>query len=98
MSTIKVLSSTLFFSLTWLALAWAMAKMIGGLAPLVALLTCPLLAFAALVFFERVNAVAAAARAFLAFILRRSTYDRLRQERQAIHDEIIALARLIANQ
>ncbi|HYT05685.1 MAG TPA: 1-acyl-sn-glycerol-3-phosphate acyltransferase [Gemmatimonadales bacterium] len=95
LASVKVLAAMLLFPVTWAALTVG-AWLWRGVAPaLLALLLAPLTAYAALLFFERLDRVIGAARAFGLFAFRRRAFLRLVAERRAIQEEIVMLGREI---
>jgi len=90
-ATIKVLGSLLFFPLTWAAAATAAGLLLHWPAALAALALAPACAYAALLFWERVDRLIAGARSLGLFLFRRRGWARLCAEREAIRQEIIAV-------
>ncbi|HEV2749317.1 MAG TPA: 1-acyl-sn-glycerol-3-phosphate acyltransferase [Gemmatimonadales bacterium] len=95
LASIKVLAAMLLFPLTWSIAAVAMGLRLGVEAGVVTLVVAPLLAYAALVFFERLDRIIGGARALGLFTFRRWAFLRLLAERHAIREEIIALGRSV---
>lgn len=90
-STTKIISAMLLFPLTWLAIAIAAFRFGGWLLGLVPLLLLPLLGYIAIKFFEELDESVGGLRALTFFLTRRRFFVRLLAERNAIHDEIVAL-------
>ena len=90
--TIKILSSLLFYPVTWGLCAAAAVWLGGWIAALVALCVAPITALVALRFLERFESALGAARGLVLFITRRNLFERLHEERLAIRNEILALA------
>ena len=95
LASIKVLAAMLLFPLTWVVVAAAVARWWTVEAGLVALAVAPLTAYAALLFFERLDRIVGGAGALALFAFRRWAFLRLLAERQAIRDEIVALGRVV---
>jgi glycerol-3-phosphate O-acyltransferase / dihydroxyacetone phosphate acyltransferase len=95
LASIKVLAAMLLFPLTWTIVAVLVGMTQGVEAGVVALILAPLLAYAALIFFERLDRIIGGARALTLFAFRRWAFLRLLAERHAIRDEIIALGRTV---
>ena len=95
LASIKVLAAMLLFPLTWAGLATAIVVWRGVREGVVALLVAPLLAYAALVFVERLDRIVGGARALGLFAFRRWAFLRLLAERKGIQQEILALGREI---
>jgi len=88
-----VLAAMLLFPLTWTGVAAAVWLWRGMEAGVVAFALAPLTAYAALVFFERLDRIIGGARALSLFMFRRWAFLRLLAERHAIREEIVALGR-----
>jgi hypothetical protein len=95
LASVKVLAAMLLFPLTWVLVGVAGGVRWGAEAGVLALLVAPLTAYAALLFFERLDRVIGAARALGLFLLRRWAFLRLLAERNAIQEQIVALGREI---
>ena len=95
LASIKVLAAMLLFPLTWLIVAVGVGLGLGVEGGVVTLALAPLLAYAALVFFERLDRIIGATRALGLFTFRRWAFLRLLAERHAIREEIIALGRSV---
>ena len=95
LASIKVLAAMLLFPLTWAIVAVLVGTTQGVEAGVIALIVAPLLAYAALIFFERLDRIIGGARALTLFAFRRWAFLRLLAERHAIRDEIIALGRTV---
>ena len=95
LASIKVLAAMLLFPLTWAIVAVLIGMTQGVEAGVIALIVAPLLAYAALIFFERLDRIIGGARALTLFAFRRWAFLRLLAERHAIRDEIIALGRTV---
>ncbi len=91
LSTFKIVSAMLFFPLTWIAvglISWRLANWLTGIA---ALLIVPLCGYAAVRFFEEIDRFFGSFVALALFVVRRRSFLRLRAERAAIREEILAL-------
>jgi len=95
LASIKVLAAMLLFPLTWAIVAVLIGMTQGVEAGVIALIVAPLLAYAALIFFERLDRIIGGARALTLFAFRRWAFLRLLAERHAIRDEIMALGRTV---
>ena len=93
LASIKVLAAMLLFPLTWSIAAVAIGLRLGVEAGVVTLVIAPLVAYAALVFFERLDRIIGGARALGLFTFRRWAFLRLLAERKGIQEEILALGR-----
>src|SRR2546427_11545846 len=93
MASVKVLAAMLLFPLTWAAAAMAMWWWRGIDAALLTAVSLPLTAYAALVFFERLDRGIGAARALGVFLFRRRAFPRVLGAGKAIQEEILALRR-----
>ncbi len=95
LASIKVLAAMLLFPLTWTLVAVLVGMTQRVEAGVAALIVAPLFAYAALIFFERLDRIIGGARALALFAFRRWAFLRLLAERHAIRDEIIALGRTV---
>src|SRR5207253_2531247 len=95
LASIMVLAAMLLFPLTWTGVAAAVWLWHGMEAGVVAFALAPLTAYAALVFFERLDRIIGGARALSLFVFRRWAFLRLLAERHAIREEIVALGRAV---
>jgi len=95
LASIKVLAAMLLFPLTWGGVAAAVWLRWGMEAGLLAFALAPLTAYAALVFFERLDRIIGGARALSLFVFRRWAFLQLLAERKGIREEILALGREI---
>ncbi len=95
LASIKVLAAMLLFPLTWIGAAAAFWRWRGMEVGVLALAVAPLAAYAALVFFERLDRIIGGARALGLFLFRRWAFLRLLAERHAIREEIVALGRAV---
>jgi 1-acyl-sn-glycerol-3-phosphate acyltransferase len=95
LASIKVLAAMLLFPLTWIGVAAAVWLWRGLEDGLLALAIAPLTAYAALLFFERLDRIIGGARALSLFVFRRWAFLRLLAERKGIREEILALGRQI---
>ena len=95
LATIKVLAAMLVFPATWTAVAAAVWLGWGPLPGAVALAAQPPAGYIALVFFERLDRLLGAARAFTLFTLRRRAFLRLEAERRGIREEIVELGQAL---
>jgi glycerol-3-phosphate O-acyltransferase/dihydroxyacetone phosphate acyltransferase len=93
LATAKVLGGMLLFPLTWGGVAALLWLRFGVTTAMVALAVMPLLGFAALLFFERLDRTIGRARALGLFLFRRRAFLRLVAERRAIRSSIMALGR-----
>ncbi|MEO7502851.1 MAG: 1-acyl-sn-glycerol-3-phosphate acyltransferase [Gemmatimonadaceae bacterium] len=91
-ATIKVIAGALLFPLSWIIIAMAMGFFFGVAAGVAALVLAPLSGFVALLFFERIDHLRAAARAVAVSRFQSWGYLRLVAERNAIREEIMGLA------
>ena len=90
-STIKILSATLLFPLTWLVVAAVGYALRGWPIALLALVVVPLTGYLAIRFFEGLDEFLGGVRALAFFLMRRRFFVRLLAERKAIRTEILAL-------
>lgn len=90
-STTKIISAMLLFPLTWLALGFFVYRYGGWLIGLLPVLFLPLMGYIAIKFFEELDESVGGLRALTFFLTRRRFFVRLLAERNAIHDEIVAL-------
>src|SRR5438034_10992093 len=95
LASIKVLAAMLLFPLTWIGVAAAFWRWRGMEVGVLAFAVAPLAAYAALVFFERLDRIIGGARALSLFLFRRWAFLRLLAERHAIREEIVALGRAV---
>jgi 1-acyl-sn-glycerol-3-phosphate acyltransferase len=92
-STIKIISATLLFPLTWVITALVAFRFGNWWAALVTLFLVPLAGYAAVWFFEELDQFLGGLRALLFFLMRRRFFVRLLAERKAIRNEILAMGR-----
>jgi 1-acyl-sn-glycerol-3-phosphate acyltransferase len=90
-STVKIIGALLLFPLTWLVLAGVGWYFLGWWQALLVLAFVPFTGWAAVRFFERLDNFIGSCRAVIYFITRRWHFARLRAERQAIREELLAL-------
>jgi glycerol-3-phosphate O-acyltransferase / dihydroxyacetone phosphate acyltransferase len=95
LASVKVLAAMLLFPLTWAGVAAAVWLRRGMEVGVLAFAVAPLTAYAALVFFERLDRIIGGARALGLFVFRRWAFLRLLAERHAIREEIVALGRAV---
>jgi hypothetical protein len=95
LASIKVLAAMLLFPLTWIGVAAVVWLWRGIESGILALAIAPLTAYAALVFFERLDRIIGGARALSLFVFRRWAFLRLLAERKGIREEVLALGRQI---
>jgi 1-acyl-sn-glycerol-3-phosphate acyltransferase len=95
LASIKVLAAMLLFPLTWIGVAAVLWLWRGIESGMLALAIAPLTAYAALVFFERLDRIIGGARALSLFVFRRWAFLRLLAERKGIREEVLALGRQI---
>jgi hypothetical protein len=95
-ATDKILAGLLFFPLAWAAEALSAYAGGGRLALIVFLVALLPTGFFALAWRERLTRVRQETRAFVRFLWDRGLPDRLRQQRQALADDLAALAELAA--
>jgi 1-acyl-sn-glycerol-3-phosphate acyltransferase len=95
LASIKVLAAMLLFPLTWIGVAAVVWLWRGIESGMLALAIAPLTAYAALVFFERLDRIIGGARALSLFVFRRWAFLRLLAERKGIREEVLALGRQI---
>jgi 1-acyl-sn-glycerol-3-phosphate acyltransferase len=93
LASIKVLAAMLLFPLTWAGVAIAVGLKWGVEAGAVSFVAAPLVAYAALVFFERLDRIIGGARALGLFAFRRWAFLRLVAERTGIQEALRALGR-----
>lgn len=92
-STVKVLAGLVFYPLTWIGLAWAGGARWGIGVGLAGLLLAPLSALVAIRFVERSRRLLGGARGLVLALTGRRRFLRLLAERNAIRDDLLALAR-----
>ena len=90
-STIKIISATLLFPLTWLIVTGVVYQLLGWPIALAILLVQPVLGYIAVRFFEELDAFLGGLRALAFFLTRRRFFVRLLAERNAIRHEILTL-------
>ena len=90
-STVKILSATLLFPLTWMVAAWLSYRWWGWGIALVILILLPVAGYLAIRFFEGIDSFMGGSRALVFFLMRRRFFVRLLAERNAIRNEILAL-------
>lgn len=90
-ATIKMIAGALLFPLTWIVIAIVVGLKFSVPAGFAALILAPLTGYLALHFFERLDELVAAARAFALSRFERWGYLRLVAERGAIREEIMRL-------
>ena len=95
LASVKVLAAMVLFPLTWSIAAVVVGLRQGVEGGVITLAVAPILAYAALVFFERLDRIIGGARALGLFTFRRWAFLRLMAERHAIREEIIALGRSV---
>src|SRR5207244_1738257 len=93
LASIKVLAAMLLFPLTWVIVAVVVGLRRDVELGVLTLVVAPLLAYAALVFFERLDRIIGGARALGLFAFRRWAFLRLLAERKGIPEHILALGR-----
>src|SRR5207245_10093385 len=93
LASIKVRAAMLLFPLTWTGVAAGVWRWRGIEAGVLAFALAPLTAYAALVFFERLDRIIGGARALSLFVFRRWAFLRLLAERPAIREGVGALGR-----
>ncbi|PYO41263.1 MAG: hypothetical protein DMD33_14390 [Gemmatimonadetes bacterium] len=93
LASIKVLAAMLLFPLTWVIVAVVVGLRRDVELGVLTLGVAPLLAYAALVFFERLDRIIGGARALGLFAFRRWAFLRLLAERKGIQEDILALGR-----
>ncbi len=91
-ATVKLLAALLFFPLTWLLLAGLATYFAGWPWALALFCAAPFTGWATVRFFEKLDQFFGGCRAVVFFITRRWYFVRLLAERQAIREEILALA------
>jgi glycerol-3-phosphate O-acyltransferase/dihydroxyacetone phosphate acyltransferase len=91
LSTFKIASAMLFFPLTWIIAAIISWRFAGWLGAVAAVVVIPLAGYAAVRFFEEIDRFAGSFVALALFIVRRRSFLRLRAERAAIREAILAL-------
>ena len=95
-ATIKVLTAMLLFPVTWVAIGALAAVVTSAWRGVVIGSLAPLLGYAALLFFEALERLIGVMRVRLLSWRRRDRVEALRRERRWIHDELVALAQLVA--
>ena len=93
-STLKILASLLFYPLAWGicgGLGWYLHSPLVGV---LAFLAAPLTAWCATVFWEHLPETWWRTKAFVLFLLQRSAFDALKEERDAIRAELVTLGEL----
>jgi glycerol-3-phosphate O-acyltransferase/dihydroxyacetone phosphate acyltransferase len=91
-ATIKVLAALVLFPLTWMVVAALTWWRLGFAAALAALALLPLLGYAALQFFERLDDVIGRTRSVTRRIFVRHAFNRLLAERDGMRGEMVAVA------
>lgn len=94
-STIKVISSVVFFPLTWLALTLAAYLYTQCVWAWAGLLLLPLTGYLALQFYERFGRMLGAVRGLVLMLTRGQVIARMRAARRHIFDTIVALGDLV---
>ena len=96
LASVKVLAAMLLFPVTWVLATVAAGLWQGFLgAALLTVAGVPLTAYAALLFFERLDRVIGGARALALFTVRRRAFLRLLAARKAIREDILQLAQSV---
>lgn len=90
-STTKIISAMLLFPLTWLAIGLVVYQFGGWFWGLLPLLFLPVVGFVTIKFYEELDKSVGGLLALTFFLTRRRFFVRLLAERNAIHDEIVAL-------
>ena len=93
-ATMKFIARCCFFPLTWLGWAWIAGLQFGGSAAVVAFCAAAVCGYAAVRVLERLDTFAGRLRA----VLHRRRSGALREEREAIRREFIAVAEEIGVQ
>lgn len=93
MATIKFVSALLFYPLTYIIVAVLVGVLAGWIAGVITALVLPFLAYIALRVFEDADHIIGDARAIAHRLFRRYGYERLRTQRHAIQEELVAVAR-----
>ncbi|HEX3143326.1 MAG TPA: lysophospholipid acyltransferase family protein [Pyrinomonadaceae bacterium] len=91
LSTFKIFSAMLLFPLTWLVMALLIWKFAGWPAAIISLVGVSLCGYAAVKLFEEIDRFYGSFAALALFVLQRRSFVRMRAERSAIRQEIIAL-------
>ena len=94
-STIKIISALLLFPLTWIVLTVLAYAYSGWILAALTLVVVPICGYLAIVFFEEMDKSIAGLRVLMFFLVRRRFFVRLLAERNAIRNEILALAKEI---
>ncbi|HKP72645.1 MAG TPA: hypothetical protein VJT82_06890, partial [Pyrinomonadaceae bacterium] len=89
--TIKIVAATLFFPLTWLALAALLYYLLGWPGVALALFVGPVSGYITLLFFEKLDEFVGGARAIRFYLTRRWFFKELLVERRRLREEMIAL-------
>lgn len=92
LATMKVLAGLLFYPPTWLAMGLAAGELVSVAAGLAAPVVAIVCGWAALRFFERLDATVGGARALGLFLFRRRAFLRMARERDAIRRQLADLA------
>src|SRR5439155_166217 len=95
LASIKVLAAMLLFPVTWIGVAAAVSLWQGTEAAVLAFAVAPLTAYAALVFFERLDRIIGGAGALSLVVLRPWALLRVPAERRVSREEIVALGRAV---
>jgi len=90
-STIKLIAAMLLFPLTWGVLAAVFFYLLGWPGVVLALVSAPVSAYVALLFFERLDGFIGGARAIRFYLTRRWFFKELLVERKRLREEMIAL-------
>lgn len=91
-ASVKTIGGLLFYPLTWLGVGWLAARQWGWPVGLAAGLIGPVFGFAAVRFLERFDRLVGGTRGVLLALTGKRRFLRLLAERQAISDELLALA------
>lgn len=91
LATMKVLAGLLFYPLTWLAVGIACGELVSAPAGFGAPVAAIAAGWAALRFFERLDALVGGARALGLFLFRRRAFLRMAKERDGIRQELVDL-------
>jgi 1-acyl-sn-glycerol-3-phosphate acyltransferase len=94
-ATAKVLAGFLLFPVTWLVFGTGAALLAGPLVGVGVLVACPLFAYAALSFTERVASATHHTRAWWLPLTPRGFRRRVVDERRSVHEEVMRLSRLL---
>jgi len=91
-ATLKAIGGAVFFPLTWIVCASAVWWRYGGRAAGLAIIVLPIVGYVGLRFFEQLDDVIGGARALLWRVARRKAFERFREERRRLKEEVWSAA------